>query len=127
MRRPESGRLIPQAAQRRLDRTCSGSLSGANSRAVFLCCRTCIKGLPPSVCGLGSLTIFSPWAKLKDEAPAIQTTPVAAVALKNSRRLISLRMPHSFRQTSPKKAWNFFIATKFPGPLVLPDRFAFPV
>ena len=52
VRRPSS-RFTPHAAQSRFDRTWGGSFSVLNSRLDCRALRTCIKGLPPSVCGGG--------------------------------------------------------------------------
>ena len=55
MRRPDSDLLIPQAAQRRLERTSTGSFFVLKSLDDFLACRDCIKDFPLFRFGGGSL------------------------------------------------------------------------
>jgi hypothetical protein len=62
VRLPDSGRLIPHAAQRRSERTWMGMVSLLKDLDELLSLRTCIRGLPPSVRGGGSFIILSSWA-----------------------------------------------------------------
>jgi hypothetical protein len=55
VRFPDSCLLIPQAAQRRLERTSTGSFFVLKSLDDFLACRDCINDFPPLRFGGGSL------------------------------------------------------------------------
>ena len=51
---PDSGRFTPNAAHNMFDITWTGNFSGLKFLDDTLSFRTCISGLPPSVCGAGS-------------------------------------------------------------------------
>jgi hypothetical protein len=51
VRCPFSGRLMPNAAQRRLESICEDSFSELNERDVLRSLRVCMSGRPPVVCG----------------------------------------------------------------------------
>src|SRR6056297_81456 len=64
VRFPESGRLMPKAAQSRLESICAGSFSLLKCRVECRSFNVCIKGLPVSFCGAGRSMALNSWAPI---------------------------------------------------------------
>src|SRR5208337_1263628 len=84
VRRPVSGRFIPQAAQSRSESTFRGNLIVLNDRVDFLSFNESINVLPPSSCGGGSLIGFKSCADS-------DTVKVSSIA--ESRIFLSIFIP----------------------------------